>query len=79
MGAKKCLVFAPARRGPCGAGQSLWESQGTSLTWVSTSALAANKLGGLGQPPHHLSLHGFASEMGILTSNPQGQCMDSKG
>lgn len=55
------------------------ESQGTSLTWVSTSALAANKLGGLGQPPHHLSLHGFASEMGILTSNPQGQCMDSKG
>lgn len=50
----------------------VWESQGTSLTWVSTSALAANKLGGLGQPPHHLSLHGFTSEMGILTSNSQG-------
>lgn len=61
-----------------GEGPVVWESQGTSLTWVSTSALAANKLGGLGQPPHHLSLHGFTSEMGILTSNSQGQCVDSK-
>ena len=43
----------------CGAGWSLWESQGTSLTWVSTSALASSKLGGLDQPPHHLSLHGW--------------------
>ena len=58
-GSQETSCFRSCQVRACGAGRSLWESQGNSLTWVSTSALDSSKVGGLGQPPHHLSLHGW--------------------